>query len=208
MKLVQIQRSVNRRRITVTLAVTLAVTFGAVVMGQDRQTQDITAPPPVKVISSQEREQLNESKDPKTRVKTSITLAEAHLAKAEVHTTEQIYDSASAEAARYWALIENAFAYVRTMKADSNKTRDLFKRLELALRAHGPRLNAIRRTTPQEYAVWIKEIEEFARNGRTEALNSFYGQTVVRDGARTTGEPKPVDKPLQESLAGPRQKPQ
>jgi hypothetical protein len=40
----------------------------------------------------------------------------------------------------------------------------------------------MRRNTPLEYAVWIKEIEEFARNGRTEALNSFYGHTVVRDG--------------------------
>jgi hypothetical protein len=39
----------------------------------------------------------------------------------------------------------------------------------------------MRRTTPLEFAVWIKQVEDFARQGRTEALNSFYGHTVVRE---------------------------
>ena len=51
----------------------------------------------------------------------------------------------------------------------------------MALRAHGPRLTAMRRITPLEFAVWIKQVEDFARDGRTEALNSFYGHTVVRE---------------------------
>ena len=46
----------------------------------------------------------------------------------------------------------------------------------------------MRRTTPLEFAVWIKKVEDFARDGRTEALNSFYGHTVVR-------EPQKPDKP-------------
>jgi hypothetical protein len=67
------------------------------------------------------------------------------------------------------------------MKRDSNKTRDNYKRLELSLRAHGPRLTSLRRATPIEFAVWIKQAEDYAREGRTEALNSFYGHTVVRE---------------------------
>ena len=47
----------------------------------------------------------------------------------------------------YQALIENALQFLSTFKRDSNKTRDLYKRLELALRADGPRLTAMRRTT-------------------------------------------------------------
>jgi hypothetical protein len=70
---------------------------------------------------------------------------------------------------------------MRAFKRDSNKTRDLYKRLELALRAHGPRLTAMRRITPLEFAVWIKQVEDYAREGRTEALNSFYGHTVVSE---------------------------
>jgi hypothetical protein len=49
-------------------------------------------------------------------------------------------------------------------------------------------LTATRRTTPLEFAVWIKKVEDFARDGRTEALNSFYGHTVVR-------EPQKQEKP-------------
>jgi hypothetical protein len=197
-------RSATRRLVD---AVMLAALAGATVSGQQPQNQDDSAPPPVKVISSLEREQLNASKDSKARVKTSIMLAEAHLAKAEAQTGERSYDSALGETARYWAIMENALAYVAAMKQDSNKTRDLYKRLELALRAHGPRLSGLRRTTPIEYGVWIKEIEEFARKGRTEALNSFYGETVVRDAHRSPGEPKPVPKPLEENSAAPRPNP-
>jgi hypothetical protein len=189
------------------IAIVLTALAGSFASGQQPQTHDVSAPPPVKVISSLEREQLNASKDPKARVKTSIILAEAHLAKAELHTAERAFDNALGEAGRYWAIIENAFAYVREMTPNKNKHRDLYKRLELALRAHGPRLIGLRRTTPSEYAVWIKEIEESARNGRTEALNSFYGDTVVRDSHPPAGELKPVPKPLQENSAAPRQKP-
>lgn len=190
------------------LIIALTATFGPSVLGQERIAHDVSAPPPIKVISSEERQQLSETRDPKTRVKLSIVLAEVHLANAETHTKSHVYDSASGEAARYWAIIENSFAYLRTMKADSNRTRDLYKRLELALRAHGPRLSAIRRTTPSEYAVWIKEIEEHARNGRTEALNSFYGQTVLRDGRHSKpADQPPAEKPLQENTIGARPKP-
>lgn len=208
MKLAKILRPVTRETGRAILAIALgAPLFGSVLIGQERKIEDFSAPPPVKVISSAEREQLNEAKDPKARVKTSLILAESHLTSAEIYTAQQVYDSASGEAARYWAIIENAFAHLGTMKPDSNKTRDLYKRLELALRAHGPRLSAMRRSTPQEYAVWIKEIEDLARNGRTEALNSFYGQTVIRDALRKPVDQTPAEKPSQESSAGPRPKP-
>ena len=183
------------------IAIALAAMAGAG-MGQQPQHQLDSVPPPVKVISSLEREQLNASKDAKARIKTSIILAEAHLTKAEAFTAERDFSNASSEAARYWAIIENAFAHLRTTSPNANKVRDLYKRLELALRAHGPRLTGLRRTTPSEYAVWIKEIEDNARKGRTEALNSFYGETVVRDGHQTP-ELKPNKKPLQENLASP-----
>ena len=151
-------------------------------LAQEPRAQQLTAPPPMKAISREERARIDESKDPKARVRTMLELAEAHLAKAEAKTSQDDYAGASAELGRYWMLIEGVLDYLNPMSHDSNKTRDLYKRLELTLRAQGPRLALMRRNTPLEYAVWIKEIEEFARNGRTEALNSFYGHTVVRDG--------------------------
>ncbi len=63
----------------------------------------------------------------------------------------------------------------------TNKTRDLFKRIEVSLRMHIPRLENIRRTTPSAYAVYVKETLDFARRARTESLNAFYDDTVLPD---------------------------
>ncbi len=162
--------------------------FVPTVRAQENPGQQLTAPPPPKVISLQEKTQLEAAKDAKSRIRTTLELAEAHLAKAQLLTDQNDYHSAGNELGRYAALIEDALSFLHPMSRDKNKTRDLYKRLELALRAHGQRLTAIRRVTPLEYAVWIKELEDFARKGRTEALNSFYGHTVVRD-----APPMPAD---------------
>jgi hypothetical protein len=39
----------------------------------------------------------------------------------------------------------------------------------------------MRRMTPAEHAVHVKAICEHARNARSEALNAFYGDTVIRE---------------------------
>jgi hypothetical protein len=155
--------------------------------------QQQTAPPPLKIITRAEREQLTAARDDKARVKLTIELAEVHLTNVENQTAIQQYDGASSEIGKYWALIEDLLNYMKTLGREGNRRRDLYKRLELALRAHSPRLNAVRRTTPAEYAVWIKEVETFARDSRTEALNSFYGNTVIRDGPRKTVDGKSAD---------------
>ena len=171
--------------------------FVPAVRAQDPHPLDQTAPPPMKIITRAERSQLEQAKDDKARVKLTIELAETHLTKVETNTSQQQYEGAAAEAGMYWALVEDALNFMKTVERDSNHRRDLYKRLELTLRAHGPRWTTIRHSTPAEYAVWIKEIEEFARNGRTEALNSFYGHTVIRDSSPKPPEPKESNKPLE-----------
>jgi hypothetical protein len=173
----------------------LAAAYVSALGGQEPRIQEQTAPPPLKIITRHERSQLDESKDPKSRLKITLEFAETHLANAENHTLQHEYDNAAAEAGMYWALVENALTFMKTIERDSNRKRDLYKRLELALRAHGSRLTVMRRNTPAEYSVWIKEIEEFARKGRTEALNSFYGDTVVRDNPQKPRDIKEGSKP-------------
>lgn len=167
------------------------------VCAQEPQPQPtpLTAPPPFKMIVKEEREQIDAEKDPSKHLRLIIDFATAHLTRAEDHTARSNYEAASAEVGMYHALIENALQFLSTFKRDSNKTRDLYKRLELALRAHGPRLTSMRRTTPLEFAVWIKQVEDFAREGRTEALNSFYGHTVEKE----KPNPKPKETPTPKS---------
>ncbi|MFN2492002.1 MAG: hypothetical protein ABR501_03855 [Pyrinomonadaceae bacterium] len=183
--------------------VLLGVCYAPVVRGQDPNLQETVAPPPLKIILRAERAQISEAKDAKGRLRMTLELAGAHLANAETETAKQNYDGAASEAGRYWALVEDLFAFLKTTKRDSDKTRDLYKRLELTLRAQGPRLSAMRRGTPSEYAVWIKEIEDFARRGRTEALNSFYGDTVVRDSVQKPSDQKSANKSLQKGAIVP-----
>src|SRR5215813_1950810 len=158
------------------------------------QPTPLTAPPPLKRISKEDHDQIDQAKDPKQRLRLTIDLAAAHLTKAEQLTMQTEYDAASAEVGMYHALIEDAQNSLSSLKQDSNKARDLYKRLEMALRADGPRLTAMRRVTPLEFAVWIKKVEDFAREGRTEALNSFYGHTVVKPD-KSSEKPKETPTP-------------
>ena len=194
MILAGIQRYVIRITPVIFLFIAL---FAPEVNAQDPRPLDQTAPPPAKVITREERTQLNASKDEKARIKLSIELAETHLTNAERQTSQQQFEGAAVEAGMYWAMIEDALAFMKTVERKGNRRRDLYKRLELSLRAHGPRWATMRRSTPAEYAVWIREIEEFARNGRTEALNSFYDDTVIRVGPEKSSNSKnnkPLDK--------------
>jgi hypothetical protein len=180
----------------------LLLLFAPAVCAQDAQPTPqptpLTAPPPFKMIVKEERSQIEATDDAKRRLKLTIDFADAHLTRAEQHTAREDYEAASAEVGMYHALIESALQFLSTFKRDTNKTRDLYKRLELALRADGPRLTAMRRVTPLEFAVWIKKVEDFARDGRTEALNSFYGHTVVRD-SKPDKEEKPSPTPTPKS---------
>lgn len=196
MALAEIQRRMIRSTPIIFL---FAALFVPALSAQEPRSLDQTMPPPLKMIKREERTQLDQSKDEKARVKLTLELAENHLANVESHTSQQQYEGAAAEAGMYWALIEDAFSFMKKIEGETTRKRDLYKRLELTLRAHGPRWGTIRRSTPAEYAVWIKEIEEFARNGRTEALNSFYGHTVLREGPPKSPEPKEISKPLQKN---------
>jgi hypothetical protein len=178
-------------------ALLLVFIFAVAAAGQDPQITQVNAPPPFRTIPTQERSQIEQNTDSGKRLKLTIEFATSHLALAENYTNQQNYEAASAEVGMYYALLQNALTYMSELKRDSNRTRDLYKRLELILRQHGPRLTTMRRITPIEFAVWIKEAEDYAREGRTEALNSFYGHTVVRE-PKSTNPEKRADKPKEE----------
>ncbi len=184
-------RSINR---CISEGLKLLVVLGVCVTalhGQEPRVKQLPAPPPLKVISKDERAQLTDAKDAKTRLRKTVELAEIHLQHAEALTSQEKYEEVLIELGGYLALIDDALKFLGQMNRDSTKTRDLYKHLEIDLRGDGPRLTSMRRITPLEYAIRIKEIEDFARDGRTEALDSFYGHTVVRDGKKKAADEKP-----------------
>ena len=122
------------------------------------------------------------------RVRLTIELAEAHLMQMEQLTSQKNFETAQEHLGNYLGLIEDVMHFVGGMAQDKNATRDLYRRLDIALRAQLPKLAVIRRDTPSEYSLHLKAAEEFVRDTRSQALDSFYGHTVLRD------EPNPAKK--------------
>lgn len=144
------------------------------------------APPPMKFVSRDEHTQMDGAADTKTRTRLAIDLAAEHLHQAEQFTAQKKYESASEELGRYMGLINYTLRFLGRMNSDKGKTRDLYRFVDIALRAHLPRLAVMRRSTPAEYGINLKDAEDYVRNARSDALDSFYGNTVVKEPEKQT----------------------
>jgi len=163
----------------------LSITFAALILFTSAHAQPSTpqlpAPPPMRFVVPGDRNQLTATKDPKARVRLTIELTEAQLTKMEQLTAQKSFEEASEALGNYLGLIEDAMHFVGSMTQDKNSTRDLYRRLDIALRAQIPRLAVMRRETPADYSINLKAAEEFVRSTRSDALDSFYGHTVLRE---------------------------
>ena len=158
----------------------LLVLMSTQARGQTLTGTPLPAPPPLRLVPRDERSQLDAMRDAKTRTRLSMELAENRLARAEQMTTSQQYESASRELGIYQGLLEDALRFLKEQK-DQKKLRDIYKRFEITLRSHGARIETMRRTTPSEYSVHIKAAVDNTKTLRGEALNGFYGDTVIRN---------------------------
>lgn len=164
-------------------------------VAQQPRSPQMPAPPPMRCVSSLERSELIAAKDSKSRVRTTIDLAATRLTRGEELTSQKQFDRASEELGGYLGLIDNVRTFISGLNRDKGSTRDLYRHLEINLRAHIPRLAVMRRSTPAEYAGNLKDAEEYLREARAEALDSFYGQSVLREAApeKKPEGPKEID---------------
>jgi hypothetical protein len=190
------RRRIARRALAASLLVLAAGAHRA--LGQDFVVPPQPAPPPMRYVPQQLRSQLDAlAAKPKDRLRLSLDLLEQSLARVEQHTSAQRFDPAAAELGIYLALIDDALAALgqvgrsREGRVDG-KTRDLYKRLELTLNKHTARIETVRRATPELYARNVLEAFRHARARRTEALEAFFVETVIRPpndpGAATPAE--------------------
>ena len=171
----------RRGVVEVLIALICAVCFASEARGQERIPVIGPPPPPMKYIPNGDRMQLAESRDVEARLRISIKLAEDRLSRAAQHTEAQQYEAAAAELGIYQALIADAISFMQSSGRGNDKLRDHYKRLEQTLRAHGARLEAIRRTTPSDEAINVRHVFEYTRKVRADALNAFFDDTVVRE---------------------------
>src|SRR6476659_6780437 len=100
------------------LPIVLLAVVAIPALAQDSQYPQLPAPPPLKVIPTTERAQLDAQTDTKDRLKLTIQFAFTHLESAERHTAQANYEQASAEVGMYHALIENALNVLAELKRD------------------------------------------------------------------------------------------
>jgi hypothetical protein len=151
--------------------------------GQDAATrlQEDGPPPPMRYIPEELRAQLSAARDLKAHTRLSLELAEAQIARANDHTAADRFEDATRELGIYEAIIRDAVSFIHKSGPVDNKRRDQYKRIELALRSHVPRIETIRRNLPSQNAVYAKATLDYIRGLRTEALNAFYDDTVLRE---------------------------
>ena len=163
----------------------LSITFATLILFTGAHAQPLTpqlpSPPPMRFVLAEDRNQLTTTREPKARIRLTIELTEASLTKMEQLTAQKSFPEASEALGNYLGLIEDAMHFVGSMTQDKNSTRDLYRRLDIALRAQIPRLAVMRRETPADYSIHLKAAEEFVRSTRSDALDSFYGHTVLRE---------------------------
>ena len=138
------------------------------------------APPPMVYIPQEMRTRLMSARDEKARTRLSLELAEARLARAEQQTGAGQFNPAAADLGVYQALMEEAIQYLQRAGGGANRPRDLFKHIEQALRKHAARVEAMRRMTPSEYSGNLLALIKLMRELRTESVEAFYSDTVVR----------------------------
>jgi hypothetical protein len=169
-----------RKRLVLLSACLFAVILSSQAHAQDLVVPPQPAPPPMTYIPQEARTQLLSARDEKARTRLSLELAEARLARAEQQTELKQFNAATAELGVYQALMEDAIQYLYRKGDGGSRSRDLFKRIEQSLRRHATRVEAMRRATPGEFAGNLLALIRLVRELRTEAVEAFYSDTVIR----------------------------
>lgn len=149
-----------------------------VVQAQEGKPEDLV-PPPLVLLSDNEKEQLADQTDVKKRTKLSVELMEARLKKAEELSTQKKFDESLNELGGFQAVIFNIFKFLNQKDSGRGKVLDNFKRLEINLRQFNPRLEVIRREMPNRYGYHVRQLMKFVRDARSNAVEPIFADSVL-----------------------------
>ncbi len=141
-----------------------------------------TAPPPLRIMSPEEREKLNKETGTRKRTELALSLMDVRLAQANTANSRDQLDEIFVHLGAFHALMEDTLDFLED--SDTNKSRVLynFKRLEIGLRRFTPRLEMIRREMPLTHEFYVRTLMRRVRDARTRAVEPLFGETVIRGG--------------------------
>lgn len=138
-----------------------------------------TSPPPLKVLSADERKQLNATIDVKKRTKLALDLMEHRIKSAERLRASSEYDAMFKELGGFQAIIDDTLEFLFISDKDKKKVIFNFKRFEIGLRFFSPRLELLRREVPPQYQAYIRELILDVRDARAKAIEPLFSDSVV-----------------------------
>lgn len=148
------------------------------------QEDDDPAPPPLKLLTKEDRKRLDGVIDPKDRTKLVVEMMRSRIDAAEKRNTANDFDGLFRELGYFRALLEYSLAFLEKQDVNENKALDNYKRFELSLRAVLPRIETIRRELPLRYEGYVRDLAAFIREARSKAIEPLFDDTVLPAGVK------------------------
>ena len=140
---------------------------------------DDLLPPPLRVISKDEKSRLDLDSEVKSRTKLALELMSGRLAAAEKKLSTSSFDEMMSDLGGFEALLDNHLEFLTRNDNDSSRVLDNFKRFEIGLRSFVPRIETIRRELPQRFEQLVRSVGKYLRDARTRALEPMFSDTVI-----------------------------
>jgi hypothetical protein len=156
---------------------TFAFCFPSIASAQPEEPE--VAPPPIRSISKEEKQQLEAESNVKKYTQLALSLMETRLKNAETLTTETNYREALNTLGGFQILLENTLGFLSRNNVENDKVQENLKKLELTLRGQTSRLEVVRRAMPSRYAFYVQKLIRIVRDARTKAIEPLFGETVV-----------------------------
>lgn len=142
-------------------------------------TDDDIAPPPLRLLSPDEKTKLAGETEVKRRTKLTLELMEARLLRSEALGDSQDYDQMFVELGGFHGLMDNMLEFLNKSDKDSGRVLNNFKKFEIGLRIFTPRLEVIRRDLPVKYEQYLRILIKNIRAARAKAIEPLFDDTVL-----------------------------
>jgi hypothetical protein len=165
--------------------VAVSIFFSAAIAGQVPDEIPDEAPPPLKILSKEEKQALAAEPEVKKHTTVALELMARRIENAERLNTAEKFDEMYKELGSFNAIMDDALKFLTKQDSDRGRVLNNFKKLEIGLRAFQPKLEVIRRNLSSQYEPYVRKLIRFIHEARAKAIEPFFGNTVVPDPPKT-----------------------
>ncbi len=153
--------------------------FGICVSCHGQTDEPELAPPPLKVVTKDERSTLDAEHDLRSKTKLALELMASRITAAERSNAAGDFEGLFRELGRFKGLLDYSFSFLKQQNANDKRTLDNYKRIDMSLRGFIPRVEMIRRELPVRYGEYVRDFLLYLRDSRDKAMEPMFSDTVL-----------------------------